>query len=231
MYVNDLVLDPVRKRFGAPRELALELEIFPAEAELVRHSTAKGRHHDVTFFVLHGDGLALIQKPHYEPGLWRPPGGGLRPHEDFVEGTRREAQEELGVEIELVRYLVSVTAVFRIGGEANSRGALMSSRLRPRPASSPPSTRTRSPPRAMGALPSWRGRSGIVCSRPGGRSGATGSPCTTRRSRRSRAEPVRSYQEARLSTEHVPGTRDVGFGCALVADREPQHVAVVEPRV
>ena len=68
--------------------------------------------------MLHGEELALIQKPHYTPGLWRPPGGGLQPGEDFVIGTRREAREELGVEIELTRYLVSVTALFRVGDEA-----------------------------------------------------------------------------------------------------------------
>jgi ADP-ribose pyrophosphatase YjhB (NUDIX family) len=118
MYVDEAVLEQARRRFGAPREAAIELEISPAEAELIERSTAKGRHHDVTFFVLSGEGLALIQKPHYTPGLWRPPGGGLRPGEDFEAGTRREAREELGVEIELVRYLVSVSAVFRVGDQA-----------------------------------------------------------------------------------------------------------------
>jgi ADP-ribose pyrophosphatase YjhB (NUDIX family) len=118
VHVDDVVLEPIRKRFGTPRDLRIELVISPAEAELVRSSTTKGRHHDVTFFVLSADRVALIQKPHYTPGLWRPPGGGLRPGEDFEQGTRREAWEELGVEIELVRYLVAVTAVFRIGDEA-----------------------------------------------------------------------------------------------------------------
>ncbi len=117
LHVDATVLEQVRRRFGTPCEMTIELEISPAEAELVGRSTAQGRHHDVTFFVLSGDRLALIQKPHYTPGLWRPPGGGLRPGEDFEEGTRREAREELGVEIELVRYLVAVSALFQIGAQ------------------------------------------------------------------------------------------------------------------
>jgi ADP-ribose pyrophosphatase YjhB (NUDIX family) len=118
MHVDERILRGVRERYGRPRELAVELEISQAEAELVGRSTAKGRHHDITFFVMSGDRLALIRKPHYEPGLWRPPGGGLRPGEDFDEGVRREAREELGVEIELERYLVSISAVFRLGALA-----------------------------------------------------------------------------------------------------------------
>ncbi len=118
MHVDETVLEEARRRYGTPRTLELELEISPDEAVLVGRSTAKGRHHDVTFFVLSGERLALIQKPHYTPGLWRPPGGGLQPGEDFAEGTRREAREELGVEIELVRYLLSVSALFHAGAQS-----------------------------------------------------------------------------------------------------------------
>jgi ADP-ribose pyrophosphatase YjhB (NUDIX family) len=112
MYVDEDLLVPLRARYGEPRELELELEISAAERDLVVHSTRKGRHHDVTFYVFSGDRLALIRKPHYTPGLWRPPGGGLKRDEPFEEGVRREALEELGVEIELRRYLVSTSALF-----------------------------------------------------------------------------------------------------------------------
>ena len=64
------------------------------------------RRHDVTLFVLNGDRLALIRKPHFPEGIWRTPGGGIKPDEDFVAGVVREGREELGVEIELERYLV-----------------------------------------------------------------------------------------------------------------------------
>ncbi len=112
MHVDESLLEPLRRRYGRPLELELELELSAEERDLVVHSTRKGRHHDVTFFVFSGERLALIRKPHYLPGLWRPPGGGLKPGESFEEGTRREAFEELGVQIELRRYLVRTSAVF-----------------------------------------------------------------------------------------------------------------------
>jgi len=115
MHVDEPVLSALRDRYGEPRRLAIELEISEIERDLVLFSTRKRRHHDVTFFVMNGRRLALIRKPHYEPGLWRPPGGGLKPGEPFEEGVRREAREELGVEVELGRYLVDVTARFRSG--------------------------------------------------------------------------------------------------------------------
>ena len=74
--------------------------------------------HDVTFFVFADERLALIQKHHYPPGLWRPPGGGLKPGEPFVAGVEREALEELGVRISLARYLVASSATFRHGSTA-----------------------------------------------------------------------------------------------------------------
>lgn len=108
---DELVTDAVA-RYGQPATFSIELEITREERDLVLLSTAKGRHHDVTFYVMNGDRLALIQKPHYEPGLWRPPGGGIAQGEDLATGAAREAREELGVEIELRRYLVRASALF-----------------------------------------------------------------------------------------------------------------------
>jgi len=44
-------------------------------------------------------------------------GGGVRPEEAFEAGVRREAYEELGVEIELERFLVSSGAQLRSAGQ------------------------------------------------------------------------------------------------------------------
>jgi ADP-ribose pyrophosphatase YjhB (NUDIX family) len=54
----------------------------------------------------------LIRKPQFEPEVWRPPGGGIKAGEDFVEGVRREALEETGLHVELQRYLVAANARF-----------------------------------------------------------------------------------------------------------------------
>jgi ADP-ribose pyrophosphatase YjhB (NUDIX family) len=115
MHVDESVLAPLRAHYGEPETLDWEGEVTPEEFALAGYSP--GRRHDVTFFVFNGERLALIRKPHYPPGIWRPPGGGVKPGEDFVAGARREAQEELGVEIELERYAVASRARFRCGGE------------------------------------------------------------------------------------------------------------------
>jgi ADP-ribose pyrophosphatase YjhB (NUDIX family) len=115
--VDDSVLAPARSRYGEPLLLPYETQISAAELALVRRSTTKGRFHDVTFYVFNGDRLALIRKPHYEEGLWRPPGGGLRRGEPLAQGLAREALEELGVAVETTRYLLRAEATFTYGAE------------------------------------------------------------------------------------------------------------------
>jgi ADP-ribose pyrophosphatase YjhB (NUDIX family) len=112
MHLTEAVLAPLRERYGIPQTLRWEGEVSPDEFALAGGSPQ--RRHDVTFFVFDRRGrLALIQKPSYPPQVWRPPGGGVRPEEEFEEGVRREALEELGVRISLERFLVSSEAVFR----------------------------------------------------------------------------------------------------------------------
>ena len=112
MHVNEAVLAPLREHFGEPRTLHWDGEVSAQEFALV--ASSPGRRHDVTFFVFDGGGrLALIQKPSYPEGVWRPPGGGIRPDEEFEHGVQREAREELGIHIELETFLVSSTATLR----------------------------------------------------------------------------------------------------------------------
>src|SRR6266550_3469724 len=111
MHLTEAVLAPLRERYGEPRALRWDGDVAPEELALAGRSPE--RRHDVTFFVFAPGGrLALIRKPQYTPGLWRPPGGGVRPEEEFAVGVRREAMEELGIEIELERFLVSSEARF-----------------------------------------------------------------------------------------------------------------------
>jgi ADP-ribose pyrophosphatase YjhB (NUDIX family) len=75
------------------------------------------RTHDVTLFILDpAQRLALIRKPQFEADVWRPPGGGIHPGEDFVAGAVREALEETGLHVELRRYLVDAHALFTNAG-------------------------------------------------------------------------------------------------------------------
>ena len=110
MHVTEAVLAPLRERYGEPAVLKWEGEISGYEHALATYNPK--RTHDVTLFILNGDRLALIRKPQFEPGIWRPPGGGIKAGEEFEDGVRREALEETGLRVELQRYLVAAEARF-----------------------------------------------------------------------------------------------------------------------
>jgi ADP-ribose pyrophosphatase YjhB (NUDIX family) len=116
VHVTDAVLAPLRARYGEPALLEWQGEVSDPELALITYNPS--RRHDVTLFVFNGECLALVRKPHFEPGVWRTPGGGIKPGEDFVAGAAREAREELGAEIELERFLLLARPVFRSRNEA-----------------------------------------------------------------------------------------------------------------
>ncbi|HKP18515.1 MAG TPA: NUDIX hydrolase [Gaiellaceae bacterium] len=110
MHLTEEVLAPLRARYGEPDILEWEGEISEREYGVATYNPA--RTHDVTLFILNGPLLALIRKHPFPPDIWRPPGGGVKPGEDFVEAVRREAYEETGLDVELERYLVEARARF-----------------------------------------------------------------------------------------------------------------------
>lgn len=104
----------LRERFGEPALLDWEGEVSDDEYLLATYDPE--RTHDVTVFITNDDRLALIRKHHFEDGIWRPPGGGIKPGEDVVAGLEREALEETGLHVEPVGYLVLAEARFRNAG-------------------------------------------------------------------------------------------------------------------
>jgi 8-oxo-dGTP diphosphatase len=115
VHIDEAVLGPLRARFGEPAVLRWEGAISDREWGLATYNPA--RTHDVTLFIVDPSRrIALIRKPHFAWGVWRPPGGGIKPGEDFVAGAEREALEETGLHVELERYLVASQAVFRSAG-------------------------------------------------------------------------------------------------------------------
>ncbi len=114
-HVDDEVLTVVRARLGDPIELAWEGEISELEWSVATYNPL--RRHDVTLFILDPKRrIALIRKPHFAEDVWRPPGGGIRPGEDFAAGAVREALEETGLHVELRRHLVDARALFTNAG-------------------------------------------------------------------------------------------------------------------
>jgi ADP-ribose pyrophosphatase YjhB (NUDIX family) len=115
MHVDEAILAPVRERYGTPVVLEWDGEISDIEWTIATHNPS--RTHDVTLFILDpAERLAVIRKPHFAADVWRPPGGGIKPGEDFTAGALREALEETGLRVELRRYLVASQVVFRNAG-------------------------------------------------------------------------------------------------------------------
>jgi ADP-ribose pyrophosphatase YjhB (NUDIX family) len=111
VHVTDEILAPLRRRYGEPVQLEWTGEISEREHALATYNPA--RMHDVTLFILDPEErIALIRKPQFADGVWRPPGGGIKPDEDFVAGAAREALEETGLRVQLDRYLVASRAYF-----------------------------------------------------------------------------------------------------------------------
>lgn len=115
MHLTDEILAEARARFGTPLPLSWEGEISGYEHALATYNPR--RRHDVTLFIVNGERLALIRKPQFEEGIWRPPGGGVKPGEEIGAGAAREALEETGLRVEVERYLVDAAARFRHDGE------------------------------------------------------------------------------------------------------------------
>ena len=111
VHVTDEILAPLRERYGDPVLLEWEGEISELEHAIATYNPA--RMHDVTLFILDpAERIALIRKPMFEEGIWRPPGGGVKLGENFEDAVRREALEVTGLRVELQRYLVASRVLF-----------------------------------------------------------------------------------------------------------------------
>lgn len=115
VHLTEEILAEARALYGQPTRIAWEGEISAREHALATYNPR--RVHDVTLFILNGERLALIRKPQFAEGVWRPPGGGIKPGEEIAAGAAREAFEETGLRVELGRYLVDAAARFRHGDE------------------------------------------------------------------------------------------------------------------
>jgi 8-oxo-dGTP pyrophosphatase MutT (NUDIX family) len=113
VHVDEEMLAPLRERYGEPAFLTWEGDISGAEHALATYNPR--RMHDVTLFITNCDRLALIRKHRFDEGIWRPPGGGIKPGEDPVAAMEREGLEETGLRIRVERYLVLAHALFLYG--------------------------------------------------------------------------------------------------------------------
>jgi 8-oxo-dGTP pyrophosphatase MutT (NUDIX family) len=105
-------------RFGVPDHIAHVQPARPEELARIRRSMHGDRSHDITLFIAKDDGYIFIAKPFYPLGLYRAPSGGVHRNEDFMAGAKREALEETGTEIELVKYILSIDVRFECPPDA-----------------------------------------------------------------------------------------------------------------
>jgi 8-oxo-dGTP pyrophosphatase MutT (NUDIX family) len=117
MYVTDDMLAEMAERYGQPRDWTVGLPATPAEMARIRSTQKHGRNHDVTLYITRGEKLIVIAKHIYPRGLYRSMSGGLKPHEDFETGIRRELAEEIGCEVEIDRFLLHTHAGFVHGDD------------------------------------------------------------------------------------------------------------------
>jgi len=119
MYTKKSDIKKLEKELGAPVCTEMSYELDPNEFDMVESSMQFGRAHDVTLFIKNrddGEKIAVIRKPFFPPGAYRAPSGAANPGESLVEGAKREAKEETGLDIEITRYLVRIGAKFTNGG-------------------------------------------------------------------------------------------------------------------
>ena len=112
MYISAEAINEIESKYGTPAEIRLSYEMTEREFNLVRRSQKHGRAHDVTLFILIENSVVVIKKPMYPPGAYRAPSGGINPGENFEAGAIREAYEETGLAIELVKYLLRARVKF-----------------------------------------------------------------------------------------------------------------------
>lgn len=112
------VLARAEALLGQPEVRTWQYPISPAEMDMVVSSTrGQTRLHDVTFLIFNPAGKVLLIRKHgFPPGVWRVPGGGIKPGEELWEGAAREALEETGLRIRVERYILRVHVTFTCEG-------------------------------------------------------------------------------------------------------------------
>jgi 8-oxo-dGTP pyrophosphatase MutT (NUDIX family) len=112
MFVTPEVVAAAERTLGTPQAMAVECEILPTELANIRASQRDSRAHDVTTVLYCNREVLAIAKPSYPHGVYRIPGGALKPGEAMIVGAAREAKEETGLEFAPRTYVLRVAARF-----------------------------------------------------------------------------------------------------------------------
>ncbi len=106
MFIKEETIENLKKTYGTPELVKFDIPVLLEEFNRIKSSQRDGRRHDVTLYIKKDDRIVVIAKHFYPKGMYRAPSGGIHKGEDFIEGTKREALEETGCEIELEKFLL-----------------------------------------------------------------------------------------------------------------------------
>jgi 8-oxo-dGTP diphosphatase len=103
--INPEEIEELVRQYGPIERHSFSLEVGKKNFEYWREELAKKRRGEVVFVVQRPDGVILHTKAFYPPGIYRLPSGGVKWEESILSALHREAQEEMGLEIEAERFL------------------------------------------------------------------------------------------------------------------------------
>lgn len=115
--INPEEIEELSRQYGPIERRSYSLEVVRKSFEDWRRVLAEKRRGEVVFVVKRPVGLILHTKDFYPPGTYRLPSGGVRWGESVLSALHREAQEEMGLEVEVDRFLGLLEYEFCCQGE------------------------------------------------------------------------------------------------------------------
>lgn len=117
MHIGRHIIQELTLQFGNPLLEHWDVELTREELDQVLSHRKRQRAHDVTLCIQRDSDIALIRKPGYPEGAFRLPSGGVHPEESFLDGARREALEETGLDVKVDQYPLRVHVRFFCGSD------------------------------------------------------------------------------------------------------------------
>ena len=114
--INPEEIEKLARQYGPIERRSFSLERSGERSEYWRRALAK-RRGEVIFLVKRPAGLILHTKDIYPSGIYRLPSGGVSWGESVLSALHREVREEMGLEIEVDRFLGLLEYEFRCEGE------------------------------------------------------------------------------------------------------------------
>jgi ADP-ribose pyrophosphatase YjhB (NUDIX family) len=111
--INPEEIEQLSRQYGPIERRGYSLEVSKRNFEDWQGEVVEKRRGEVVLVVKRPAGVILHTKDFYPPGTYRLPSGGVKWGESVLSALHREAQEEMGLEIEVERFLGLLEYEFR----------------------------------------------------------------------------------------------------------------------